>query len=156
MQRFYRVFLISLMLYSLTMQSQAGSNDGAFILGWKVGQVDMHEAQILEAFLTIQFLEDEEGERIGKIVSTKRRQINVDLVALAMYSEEIDQTTHWPDEVRAVILIKSSNVQPAMHRLRQSRHIDGWEDSDSENERAIQRVFDKYEKFGNILGIESN
>lgn len=156
MQRVCHMLLLSLMLCSVTMGSRADSSDEAFVLGWKVGQVDMHEAKILEAFLTIQSLENEEGERIERIVSTKKRQIDGDLLSLAMYSEEIDQATRWPDELRAVVLLKSSNLKATMHRLREARRVGEWEYSDAVSEKAIQRVFDKYEEFGNLLEIESN
>jgi len=156
MQIVCHMLLLSLTLFSVTMESRADSSDEAFVLGWKVGQVDMHEAKILEAFLTIQSLKNEEGERIERIVSTKKQQIDVDLLSLATYSEEIDEATRWPDEVRAVVLLKSSNLKATMHRLREARRVGKWGDNDAANENAIQRVFDKYEEFGNLLEIESN
>ncbi len=156
MQKVTTVALLLLLLSCpvATFASQWDTDNAAFLLGWKIGQVDLHEAQILEAFITIQLLQGLEGERIERVVGLKRKQINNDLLSLSKYLVEIAEVTEWPEEVRAIAGIKSANVKKAFHRLRQARGEGSWEDTNPENEKAIQRVFAVYDEFGNPLRIK--
>ena len=156
----YRITTVALLLFLscsvVTFGFQGETDNAAFLLGWKTGGVDLHEAKVLDAFVTIRLLEGMKGERIERVVGLKRTGINIDLLALSMYLDEMAEVAEWPEAVRAIAEIKSANVKKAFHSLRRARREGSWEDTDPENEEAIQRVFAVYEEFGNLLRIKSN
>lgn len=160
MVRMHSVVLLGLFVLSSpalgSTQTPLGSSE-PFLLGWKVGQVEMHEAKILDAFLTLELLAGEPGEIVTRVVEMKKREINTDLLALSKYLVEIEDarevTGGWPEELRIISKIKSPGVKAAMARLRQARIEGNWEDSDTEDEEAIGTVLDTYVTFGNLLRI---
>lgn len=157
----HRAILLALLTLLLlrpieTSGSQGDTDEAAFLVGWKTGQADMHEAKILEAFVTIQLLQGLDGSRIPRIVGLKRKQINNDLLSLSRYLDEMAEVREWPEEVCATALIKSVNMKKAFQRLRQARREGAWEETNPENEKAIQRVFAVYDEFGNPLRVDAN
>lgn len=157
----HRVILLALLMLLLlgpieTVGSQGNTDEAAFLVGWKAGQADMHEAKILEAFVTIQLLQGLDEPRIPRIVGLKRKQINNDLLSLSRYLDKMAEVREWPEEIRAIALIKSVNMKKAFQHLRQARLEGAWEETNPENEEAIQRVFAVYGEFGNPLRVEAN
>jgi hypothetical protein len=153
MKRALLIFIV-LTVTNVTYANDEELKSTKFLLGLKVGAINMHESRIVDSFTTILLIKDTHEMKVKRVIELKKEQINSDLLALYSYLEEIKDIHEFPEIVKITVKMSSPNTKVSMGNLRDTRDKEGWTLGKEASEQSVQRVFQQYEKYGNLFAIE--